>query len=81
MDENDFRQCYGDFFRKYLITAFLKVLFQQLEGTLTTAFERHFTIENFIDMDHHKYQAFTKTYDLLYYMLLSLKQAYFSNLI
>ena len=28
---------------------------QQLQGTLTTAFERHLTVENFKDMDQHKY--------------------------
>ena len=63
------------FFRKYLITAMFKVLSKQLQGTLTTAFERHFTNKDFMDMDQHEYQAYTKTFDLLYCMLLSLKQA------
>ena len=63
------------FFRKYLITAIFRVLSQQLQGTLTTAFERHLTIEDFMDMDQHKCQACTKTFNLLYCMLLSLKQA------
>ena len=46
LDEND--HCYGNFFRKchsssrfhssYLITAILKVLSQQLRGTVTTTF-------------------------------------------
>ena len=54
-DENDFRRCYGIFFskksfRKYLITAIFKVLYQQLRDTLTMAFERHLTIEEFTDM-------------------------------
>ena len=34
-------------FRKYLITAMFKVLYQQLRGNLTTAFERHLTTEYF----------------------------------
>ena len=69
-------------FRKNLhsVTAMLKVLSQQLQGTLTTTFERHFTNEDFMEMDRHKFQACTKTYDLLYCILISLKQAYFSNL-
>ena len=35
-----------------------KVLSKQLRGTLTTAFERHMTIKNFTDMDHHRCQLF-----------------------
>ena len=43
LDKNDFRQCYGNFFRnwhseRYLITAMFKVPSQQTRGTLTTAF-------------------------------------------
>ena len=53
----------------------IKILSQQLQGTLTTAFERHFTNEDFTDMDQHICQACTKTFDLLHCMLLSLKQA------
>ena len=34
-------------FWKYLITVIFKVLSQQIRGTLTTAFERHLTAENF----------------------------------
>ena len=52
------------FFRMYLTTAMLKVLSEQLQGTMTTAFERHFTIEDFMDMDQHKCQACTQTYDI-----------------
>ena len=55
LDENDFRCCYGLFskvsFRKYLITAMFKVLYQQLRGILTTAFERELTTEDFTDID------------------------------
>ena len=51
LDENDFRRCYVFFpkvsFRKYLITAMFKVLYQQLRGNLTTAFERHLITEYF----------------------------------
>ena len=50
------------FFRNYLITAMFKVPSQQLQGTLTMAFEKHFTIEDFIVMDQYKCQACTKTY-------------------
>ena len=43
LDENDFCHYYGIFFEstiaKLLITAMFKVLPQQLQGTLTTAFE------------------------------------------
>ena len=52
------------FFRMYLTTAMLKVFSQQLQGTTTTAFERHFTIEDFMDMDQHKCQACTQTDDI-----------------
>ena len=51
-------------FRKYLITTIFKVLLQQFRGTLTTAFERHLTIKDFTDMDQHRCQACTKTFDL-----------------
>ena len=37
-------------FRKYFITAMFQVLFQQLRGNLTTAFERHLTTEYFMDI-------------------------------
>ena len=69
MDENDHCRCYGNFFwkvpfREYLITAMFKVLRQQLRGTLTTAFERHLTTEDdFTDMDQHRCQACTNTFD------------------
>ena len=59
-------------FRKYLITAMFKVLSQQLRGTLTTAFERYLTIEDFTDMDQHRCRAWT--FDLLLYASLSLTQ-------
>ena len=37
-------------FQKYVITAMFKVHYQQLRGNLTTAFERHLTIEDFTDI-------------------------------
>ena len=37
----------------YLITAMFKFLSQQLRYTLTTAFERNFTVEDFTEMDLH----------------------------
>ena len=53
-----------------------KVLSQQLRGALTTAFERHLTIEDFMDMVQYRCQACTKTFDFLYDSL-SLKPASF----
>ena len=61
-------------FQNYLITAMLKSLSQQLRGTLTTAFKRHLTNEDFTDMDQHRCRACTSTCDLLLYTSLSLKQ-------
>ena len=52
-----------------------KVLSQQLQGTLTTAFDRHLAMEDFTDMDQHRCRACTKILDLLLYASLSLKQA------
>ena len=40
-------------FGNYLITGMFKFFSQQLRGTLKTAFDRHLTVENFTDMDHH----------------------------
>ena len=62
-------------FRKYLITVMFKVFPQQLQGTLTRAFERHLTNEGFKDIDQHRCQACTNTFDLLLYASFSLKQA------
>ena len=80
MDENDLRRCYGNFFtkvsfQKYLIPAMFKVRFQQLQHTLTAAFESHLTIEDFTDMDQYRCLSCTKRFDLLLYASLSLKQA------
>ena len=44
-----------DFLR--LIIAMLKVLSQQLQDTLTTAFERHPPIEDFVNMDQQRHRA------------------------
>ena len=52
-----------------------RVLSQQLQRTLTTAFERHLTTEDFTDMDQHRCQAWAKTFDLLLYASFSLRQA------
>ena len=53
MDENDFFR-YVFFpkvsFRKYLITAMFKVIYQQSRVNLTTAFEIHLITEYFIDV-------------------------------
>ena len=61
-------------FRKNLITAMFNVLSQQLRATLTTAFQRQLTIKDFTHMDQHRCRACTKTFDLLLYTSLSLKQ-------
>ena len=54
LGQNNFRRCYGFFlevsFRKHLITTKFKILYQQLRSTLTTAFERHLTTEDFMDI-------------------------------
>ena len=44
--------CYSE---SYLLSPNLKVIFEQLQGTLTTAFERHLhlAVEDFGDMDEH----------------------------
>ena len=52
--QNDFCCCYGEIcfesvIRKYLITAMFKVLSQQLQDTLTMAYERHPLVEDFPD--------------------------------
>ena len=62
-------------YRKQLMAAMFKVLSQQLRGTLTTAFERHVTIEDFTDMNQHRCQVCTKTFVSLLYA--PLKQAQF----
>ena len=43
---------------RYLITAMFNVLSQQLRGTLTTAFERQFTAEDFMEMDKQNANSF-----------------------
>ena len=58
-------------FRKYLITAVSKVLFQQLRGNLTSAFERHLTTEDFTDIGVKP----EPRHLIYYYAFLSLKQA------
>ena len=60
---------------KVLITTILKVLSQQLQGTLATVFEKHLIVGDFTDTVQHRCQACTKTFDLLLYASLSLKQA------
>ena len=57
LDEGDFCSFYGNFFGKclpesYLIIDLFIVLSHQLWTTLTTAFERHFKMEDFTEMDH-----------------------------
>ena len=57
LDVNNFRHGYGIIFQKcysesYLILALFKVLSQKLQYTLTTAFERHYAVEDFKDMEH-----------------------------
>ena len=55
LESNWMKMTYGNVFskvsfRKYLITAMFKVLYQQLRGTLTTSFERHLLTEDFTDI-------------------------------
>ena len=58
----------------------LKAPSQQLQDTLTTAFEIHPPIEDFTDMYQRRCRACTKTFDILLYASLSLKQTLFLNL-
>ena len=44
---------------------------------MKTAFERRLTTEDLTDMDQHRCRACTKTFDLLFYVSLSLKPAWF----
>ena len=41
-----------------------KVRLQHLQGTLTTAFEKHFAVEDFTEMDQHTYQFFLGKYEM-----------------
>ena len=66
---------FGSVIPKLLDHSYVQILSQQLRGTLTTAFEIHLTIEDFMDMDQHLCQTWTKPFDLLLYASLSLKQA------
>ena len=47
-----FQMCYSE---SYLLSPNLKVIFEQLQGTLIAAFERHLhlAVEDFGDMDEH----------------------------
>ena len=76
LDQNNFNRCYGVFFqkkKKYLITTMFKVLYQQLWSTLIdnsiwkTPYNGRFY--------GHRCQACPKTFNLLLYASLSLKQA------
>ena len=51
-----------------------KVLSRQLQDTLTMAYESHPPVEDFTNMDQRRCRAYTKTFDLLQYAFLSLKQ-------
>ena len=51
LDENDFRQGYGNCFESAILK--VKVLSQQLRGILTKAVETHLTVKDFTDMDQH----------------------------
>ena len=76
LDGNDFRLCYMVIFFESVIPKVLDYSYvQQLQGNLTTAFERHLSIENFTDMDQHRCWACNKTFDLIVYASLSLKQS------
>ena len=48
LDENDFLQGYGNYFGSTI-----KVLSQQLQGIITTAFLTHLTVKDFTDLDQH----------------------------
>ena len=56
LDESNFCHRYADFLENvvlkisYLITTISKLFPRQLGNTLTTTFERHFTVEDFTEM-------------------------------
>ena len=60
LDENNFCHYYGIFFESvalkvsYLTTAMFHFFSRKLRDTLATAFERHFTAEDFTEMDQHR---------------------------
>ena len=54
LDENDFRHCYGIFFRKYHSETTWSSHVQSSFATITTLFlKRYITVEDFTDKDHH----------------------------
>ena len=56
LNENDVRHSYGIFFFENVILKH-KVLSQRLRGTLTTAFEKHLTVEHFTNLNQHTCRA------------------------
>ena len=54
---------------------------QLLRRTLTTEFEKYFTIKDFTYVDQHRCRAYPKTFNLLLYASFSLRQAKFLNFI
>ena len=73
LDENNFRHCYVFFpkvsFRKYLITAMFKVLYQQLRGNFATAFVRHLITEYFMDIGVKLTPRYLTCYCMLLFLL------------
>ena len=61
-------------FPKYLIVAMFKAPSQQLQDTLTTAFERHPLTEDFTDMYQRRCRACTNQFDILLYASPCLKE-------
>ena len=60
--------CYGNFLFESAIPKTLDGSYVQSSfSTITTAFERHVTIEDFTDMNQHRCQVCTKTFVSLLY--------------
>ena len=79
LDESNFRRSYGICFLESAIPMaldhiYVLISFSTITRHLTTAFERHLTTEDFTDVDRHRCQACTKTFNLLFYASLSLEQ-------
>ena len=58
LNENDFHQSYGNYFKKfyfgsYFVSAVFKDLSQYLRGTLTTAFQRNVPVHDFTTMTQY----------------------------
>ena len=65
LDENDFRQDYGNYFKSAILKVtwyrlcMFKVRSQHLRDTFTAAFETHLVVQDFTEIDQHTCSLFT----------------------